>query len=282
MYRLSRLVKRGAVGEEPLPPPFTSWANQGIRIRRASVHLFSGQSGSFKTTVLLNALINMKVPTLAFSTDSDDSTVASRILGMTTRKATSEMEEWLSPSSPHLGEAARLLEPYDFIRWDFTPGPSMDDIWNATYAYATTEGVWPEQILIDIASDVGHDTGDEWGSLRDLMRQAKVLARETKAAVLLVHHCGDAFNPTIDRPVPSKRDVMGKVSFLPVLMVNFGVDTSGDLFYACVKNRHAKADPTARSYHRLLVDAASSYVGDWVPGLHTRQAYQGGEEWYDS
>lgn len=281
MYRLSRLVKRGAVGEEPLPPPFTSWASEGIRIRRASVHLFSGQSGSFKTTVLLNALINMKVPTLAFSTDSDDTTVASRMLGITTRQATAETEKWLSPSSPRLGEAVRLLEPFDFIRWDFTPSPTMDDIWNSTYAYATAEGVWPEQILIDIASDVGHDTGDEWGSLRDLMRQAKVLARETKAAVLLVHHCGDGFNPTPDKPVPSKRDVMGKISALPVLMVNFGV-YDGDLFYACVKNRHAKADPTAFNRHRLQVDAASSFVGDWVPGMHSRQAYSPGEEWYDS
>jgi hypothetical protein len=279
MYRLSRLVKRGAVGEEPLPPAFPSWTERGMLIRRSSVHLFSGQSGSFKTTVMLNALINMKVPTLAFSTDSDDTTVASRLLGATTRQATAEVEKWLSPSSPRLGDAVRHLEPLDFIRWDFTPSPSMDDIWHSVYAYATTDGDWPELIVIDIASDVGHDTGDEWGSLRDLMRQAKVLARETRAAVILVHHCGDAFTPTMDKPVPSKRDVMGKISFLPVLMVNFGIDPDGDLWAACVKNRHAKADATARNRFRMRVDAATSFVGDWIPGLATRQSHQG-EDWW--
>lgn len=267
MDRLSRLVKRGAVGEEPLPPAFHSWTERGMRLRRASVHLWSGPAGSFKTTVMLNAILNMKVPTVVFSTDSDEMTVASRILGILTRTPTSIVEDWLRPGSPNLAKMAQTLEPTDFLRWDFTPSPTMDDIWLGLYAYATMEGRWPEQVVIDIASDVGHDTGDEWGSLRDLLRQAKVLARETRAAVHLVHHTSESFHPTAARPVPSRSDVMGKISAIPVLMVNFGIGQDGEVLVGCVKNRHAKADPTGLTYFRMTVDPSTAYVTDWVPTI---------------
>lgn len=265
MDRLSRLVKRGGVGEEPLPPAFQSWTERGMRIRRASVHLWSGASGSFKTTVMLNAMINMAVPTIIYSTDSDESTVASRLLGILTRTPTATTEGWLLPTSSFLDKAVKLLEPIDFLRWDFMPSPTLDDVWLGLYAYATMEGRWPEQIVIDIASDIGHDTGDEWGSLRDLLRQAKVMARETRAAVHLVHHTTDSFTPTLERPVPSKGQVMGKVSGIPVLMINFGMGDDGEVKVACVKNRHAKADPTGKTWFRMTVDPASAHVSDWVP-----------------
>lgn len=249
-----------------------------MRIRRASVHLWSGASGSFKTTVMLNAILNMKVPTVVYSTDSDESTVASRLLGILTRVPVATTESWLRPASPHLAKAVSLLEPVDFLRWDFMPSPSLDDVWHGLYAYATMEGRWPGQVVIDIASDVGHDTGDEWGSLRDLFRQAKVIARETRAAVHLVHHTTDSFTPTLERPVPSKSMVMGKMSGIPVLMINFATGQDGEVLVACVKNRHAKADPTGRTFFRMTVDPSTAYVGDYVPTVRAFMAYHPGEE----
>lgn len=269
MHRLSRLVKTGTVGFEPLPSPFPSWASQGMRIRRNSLHLWAGPSASFKTMAIINAIMNMRVPTLMFSTDSDESTIASRMLGVITKTAIEQTEEWLKPTSPHLERASQLLSEYDFIRFDFAPNPSLDDVWNGTYAYATVEGVWPQQIVIDIASDVGHTFGnaDEWGILKDLMRQGKVLARETGAAVHLVHHVSDAWRPTAERPVPSKGDILGKVSGLPVLMVNFAPGGTGEILAACVKNRFAKCDPSGRTFLRMRVDPETGFVGDWVPNL---------------
>lgn len=241
-----------------------------MRIRRSSLHLWAGPSASFKTMTITNAIMNMRTPTLMFSTDSDESTIASRMLGVITKTPIEQTEEWLKPTSQHLNRAAELLGEYDFIRFDFAPNPSLDDVWNGADAYATVEGVWPQQIVIDIASDVGHTFGnaDEWGILKDLMRQGKVLARETGAAVHLVHHVSDAWRPTAERPVPSKGDVLGKVSGLPVLMVNFApTDREGELLAACVKNRFAKCDPSGRTYLRMRVDPQTGFVGDWVPGL---------------
>ena len=260
MQTLSRSVTRGALGKEPLPAPFASWEARQIRFRRASVSMLFGQSGSHKTRIMLNALLNMRVPTLGFSTDSDQDTVASRLLAINQRVSTEVTEQWLR-TEPE--KCAAILKQYDFLRWEFMPSPSLDDVWLSTYAYHEVEGRWPEQIAIDIASDIGHDTGDEWSSLRDLMRQAKVLARETEAHVLLLHHASDS--ERTKRPCPRKGDMQGKVSALPEVIITCGLTGNGDLHVACVKNRHAKADADANNHFPMHLDAATSFVGDYVP-----------------
>jgi hypothetical protein len=267
MLTLSRSVTRAASGKEPLPPAFASWAAQGIRFRRASVSMLAGVPGSHKTRIMLNALVNMGVSTLAFSTDSDMDTVSSRLLAIATRHPTSVTEEWLRTQPD---KCAGTLKRYDFIRWDFRPDPTLDDIWHGLYAYHEMEGRYPDQTVIDIASDVGHDMGDEWASLRDLMRQAKVIARETGTHLLLVHHCADS--PSTKQPCPRRSDIHGKVAAIPELIVTCGTDASGGLYAAPVKNRHAKASKDAEIRIPMTLDAGTSFVGDYVD----QHAYSGG------
>lgn len=240
-----------------------------MRIRRSSLHLWAGPSASFKTMAVTNAIMNMRVPTLMFSTDSDESTIASRMLAMRTGTPTESTEDWLKPESPHLARASEILAEYDFIRFDFTPNPTLDDIWYGVYAYATMEGAYPQQIAVDIASDIfleGYK--DEWSMLKEMMRQSKVLARVTGAAVHLVHHVTDGWTPTQERPVPSRGDILGKLSALPVLMVNFAPGRDeGEIFAACVKNRFAKCDASGRDWFRMRVNPATGIVGDWIPGV---------------
>ncbi|TXS35094.1 AAA family ATPase [Streptomyces sp. t39] len=273
MQTLSRSVARGAIGKEPLPPAFATWSAQGIKFRRASVSMLAGLPGSHKTRIVLNALVNMRVPTLCFSTDSDQDTVASRLLAINQRQPTSLTEEWLR-TEPE--KCKQVLAQYDHLSWSFRPDPSLDDVWLEAYAYHEREGRYPEQIVIDIASDIGHDTGDEWGSLRDLMRQSKVLARETKAHVLLVHHCADS--ERTKRPCPRRSDIHGKVAAIPEVIVTCGVDNSGGLHVACVKNRHAKASADAEIRIPMTLDAACSVVTDYVSAPQHGYAPWGQEE----
>lgn len=275
MVRLSRSAKRGVSGKEPLPPAFASWEARGIKFRRASVSMLAGVPGSHKTRIMLNAALNMGVTTKAFSTDSDEETIQSRILARAAGQPTSVTEGWLRTERE---KAARLLEPYDFIDWDFRPDPTLDDIWHGLYAYHEAEGRYPDQTIIDIASDVGHDTGDEWGSLRDLMRQAKVIARETKTHLLLVHHAADS--ERTKRPCPRRSDIHGKIAAIPELIVTCGTTNSGDLHAACVKNRHAKADADASNHFPMALDAATSFIGDYVPQVPSYgSGWGGGEDW---
>jgi hypothetical protein len=272
---LSRSVTRSVSGKEPLPAAFASWESRGIKFRRASVSMLAGLPGSHKTRIMLNAVVNMRSPTLVFSTDSGEDTVSSRLLAKATSTPTSVTEGWLRTEP---AKCARLLEQYDFIRYDFRPDPTLDDIWHGLYAYHETEGRYPEQTVIDIASDVGHDTGDEWGSLRDLMRQAKVLARETGTHLLLVHHAADS--ERTKRPCPRRSDIHGKVAAIPELIITCGMTNSGDLHVACVKNRHAKADADANNHFPMNLNAETSLVSDYVSQPHAYAGWnQAGEDW---
>ncbi|MET9385280.1 hypothetical protein ABZY09_30465 [Streptomyces sp. NPDC002928] len=223
---------------------------------------------------MLNAILNMGVPTKVFSTDSGEDTIQSRILARAASMPTSVTEDWLR-SDPE--KCARLLAPFDFIDWDFRPDPTLDDIWHGLYAYHEEEGQYPAQTVIDIASDVGHDTGDEWGSLRDLMRQAKVISRETGTHLLLVHHAADS--ERTKRPCPRRSDIHGKVNAIPELIVTCGVTNSGDLHVACVKNRHAKADIDANNHFPMSLNAETSMVSDYVSQPHAYASWnQPGED----
>lgn len=259
MQTLSRSVGRKEVAAEPLPMPFTSWASRGIRFRRSSVSMIAGLPASYKTMLLQNLLVGMKVPTLGFSTDSSLETIRARLLAIASGRPTEETERWPF-SQPD--KAAELLGSYDFLRMDFRPDPTLDDIWLETFAYAEVHGRWPEQIAVDIVSDVGHEAGDEWATLRDLMRQSKVLARETGAHVLLVHHASDS--PATKRPCPRRSDIHGKVAAIPELIITCGMDDQGQLRVACVKNRHAKADKDALNHFAMDLHAERAYVGDAI------------------
>jgi len=259
LQTLSRSVGRASDAAEPLPMPFTTWASKGIRFRRSSVSMIAGLPASYKTMLTLNLIVGMKVPTLAFNTDSSLETVRARLLAIASNRPTDETETW-AHSQPQ--KAAELLSQYDFLKCDFRPDPTLDDIWLETYAYAEVHGRWPEQVVIDIVSDVGHDAGDEWATLRDLMRQSKVLARETGAHVLLVHHASDS--PGTKRPCPRRSDIHGKVAAIPEVIITCGMDDQQRLNVAFVKNRHGKGDKDADSPLLMDLHAERAHVGDWT------------------
>lgn len=243
----------------PLPPPFPSWGQRGMLLRRANVHMFAGLAGTFKTMFTLNAVSNMAVDTIYFSNDSDDTTVSSRLLAMVTGHKTEETETWLDPSSGRVEYASQMLAKYSHVGWIFNNSPSFRDMWEELDAYVELHGVYPELIVVDILMNVAHDAGDEWATIRDCMREFQAMARETEAAVLVVHHASEGAST---KPCPARREIMGKGGVREALMVTFGVDDDGRYFAACVKNRFGKADLHAKDYFEMGIDPATSRVHD--------------------
>lgn len=228
-----------------------------------SVHLFAGVAGTFKSMVTMAAVINMGVSTFVFSTDSDDLTMASRLLSVATGRPSTETRI-MALRQPEA--ASRILaDKYGHIKWSFDSDQDGDGIWHHLYAYATRHGDWPRLIVVDILSDVTFENAEsEWTALRSSMKQLNIVARETNAAVILVHHASEAARTNDMYPCPGREAIMGKDPRHPVLMVTFGKDSQGVLHAACVKNRHDKADATGRTTFRMSVDPATSKVGDWT------------------
>lgn len=103
------------------------------------------------------------------------------------------------------------------------------------------------------------------------------MARETVAHVLVVHHASDAASTR--KPCPRKRDMQGKLSALPELIITCGMTDSGQLHVACVKNRHAPADADAGDHFPMNLNAATSFVGDYIAIPRAYAWGNQGEEW---
>lgn len=228
-----------------------------MRLRRANVHMFAGQAGTFKTMVTMNAVANMKVDTLYFSNDSDDTTASSRLLSMATGVPTATTEEWLGSEERLEYCAGVLAKHYSHVSWQFNNSPSLDDIWLEMYAYAEVHGVYPELVVVDILMNVAHAEGDEWATMRAVMREMQTMARETKAAILVIHHVSEGAST---KPCPSRREILGKGAVREVLMVTFGVDEQQRLYAACVKNRFGKSDLHAKDPFEMGINPSIATV----------------------
>lgn len=280
MHDLGRIVERGIEGKEPLPDLYPEWGQRGMRAYPGSVHLFAGASGTFKTMVVMGAVINMAVPTFVYSTDSDDLTMASRLLANATGRTVDEMRI-MALRQPEA--AAKVLgERYGHIKWSFESDQDGDGIWHNLYAYATRYGQYPRLIVADILSDfVFENAESEWAALRVAMKQFNIIARETNAAVFLVHHTSEGAKTTDQQPCPGRDAIMGKDSRHPVLIVTFGKDSQGDLHAACVKQRHGVSDASGRTSFRMSVNPATAKVTDWNPAVRPLVAVGGWRGWQD-
>ena len=78
MRTLVRSVGRKDIGGEPLPSVFKTFESNKIIFRRAEVSMLAGTPGVGKSTLALALALNMKVPSLYISADTNAHTMAMR------------------------------------------------------------------------------------------------------------------------------------------------------------------------------------------------------------
>jgi len=248
---------------EPIPMPFKSWTAAGIAFTRGDLSMVAGPPGSGKSTVALNIAVGGKVPTLYFSADSSKATQSIRIVAMVTGQSMTSMRGHIDAmgrdfwAQDWVQDALMQASHIKFV-WDGQP--TLKTLDNALDIYAMTQGDYPTMIVLDNAIDFAHDDGDEWGSLRSLMREFKLTCREHNIAGLTLHHTSEAVQ---GNPCPPLFAVAGKINQTPATVVTIGPATEGFLPTAAVKNRNGKAsrggtDPVYLEYHPDL-----ALIRDW-------------------
>lgn len=248
MRTLHRSVSRGVAAGEPLPAPWPIMQQQRALIRRGGLSMVAGPPGSMKTMFLLNVVRNMDgIPTLYLSSDSDDHTMASRVLSMLAGEPSEETEKWLKTRKDH---ASKLLKDMQHVKWCFDAAPTIERIWSEMDAAAEVTGQYPPLTVLDILMDVDYDGVSEQNYWR-LMAELKIIARETQTALVIAHHTSESVK---GEPCPPRSAIMGKANQLPVLILTLAADPlSGILQFAVVKNRYGPGDITGRTAHQLKV-----------------------------
>lgn len=184
---------------------------------------------------------------LCFSNDSDESTVASRMLAGNVQRPQSSVEREMR-SDPDW--AAGRLAGFDHVRWSFDPSPSLDEIELEMEAFGEIYGDYPDLVVVDILGNVSYYEDSDHGSDARILQYLHALARSTGSAVLVVHHCTEAI-PGF--PCPPRSAILNKQAKLPVLILT--VANKDNTFYiAPVKNRHGYQDPSGRNAIQLKVN----------------------------
>lgn len=248
---------------EPLPAAWPILEQKRALIRRGGISMFAGPPGSMKTVTLINIAMKTDVPTLYFSSDSDDHTVASRVLAYQTGNPSEVTEQWLKNNQEW---ASGVLKAADHVKWCFNPAPTFEDLYMELDAFAEIHGQYPHMTVIDILMDIDDGSGTVDQNYWATMAELKVLARETQTALVIAHHTTESVK---GEPCQPRSAIMGKANQLPILIVTLDGDAqNGRLHMSVVKNRYGKGDATGKTYFSLEVDPAICRINE-LPEFET-------------
>ena len=242
MRQLDRAIRHIDQGKTVIPLPFKSWSDSHISIRRGEVSMIAGPPGAGKSTVALAIAMQAQGPTLYASADSHEATMAIRSLSMCTGIQQSVIEERIQ--SDPAWAAAMLKENASHIRWMFDASPTLADLEDEINVYRELMGENPSLVVVDNAVDVTHDSGDEFSSLRSLMREVKWWSRDTGAAFLILHHTSEGYE---GYPCPPRSALHGKIAQVPSLVVTLSSNQPNMMAAAAVKNRYGPADGSGQT-----------------------------------
>ena len=216
--------------------------------------MIAGQPNAGKSLIALFMAVQMKVPTLYISADTDGYTTAIRAAAMVTGHKVSSVEESFATGTGQdfYGEE---LQTISHLQFDFSPSPTLDEIDLSIRAYAEAYGEYPHMIIVDNAMNVVSLHNDEWAGLREIAKAMHHIARETDAAVMLLHHTSEN-EGRADLP-PARKAIQGKIAQLPELILTVAlVPSTGEFRVACVKNRFAQNSADGSQFVTLWADAS--------------------------
>ena len=254
MLSLTQAAAKSTNDFQILPDLFPALASEGVRFRRGQLTMIAGQPNAGKSLIALYMAVQMKVPTLYISADTDAYTTAIRAAAMVTGHTVSTVEEaFQSGMGKDFYESE--LQSVKHLRFDFAPSPTLDEIELAIEAYGEAFGEYPHMIIVDNAMNVVSMHNDEWSGLREIAKAMHHIARQTDAAVLLLHHTSENEGKP-DLP-PSRKAIQGKISQLPEMILTVAlVPWSGEFRIAAVKNRFAPNSADGSKYVTLWSDAS--------------------------
>lgn len=259
MKTLRRSIGKPEVGGEPLPPTFQGFGRAGIIIRRSEITVIAGTPGAGKSSLALEIASRVQQPTLYFSADTNAHTMAMRLIAMSTGKTQSEAEFILKTNQV---KAESILTQNSHLYWSFEPSPSLKDLDEEVSAFETMWGRSPTLIVVDNLMDISMDGHEEFSGLRAAMKELKYLARDTNAALLVLHHTKEGFD---GKPCQPRNAIQGMVNQIPAMILTVGQMEGPNGHYLCVapvKNRYGKADHTGATYVSLSFDPERMHLDD--------------------
>lgn len=259
MRTLTRSLTHGEAGGQALPSTLRALRDLQVDVRNSEVTMIAGIPGAGKSSLALYLAVKTGVPTLYFCADTAAFTMTLRTVAMLTGLPQQNVEARIQePGGDEWAKA--ILSEVSNIVWCFDSAPDLDVIDREVRAFEEVMGANPALIVIDNLIDVADGSGDEWSVLRGTMKELKFIARDTGAAVVLLHHTSEGFNYEL---CPPRASLQGKVAQLPAVILTVHNDAQRQAMHiAAVKNRYGAADPSGKTGQPVWFDAARMQITD--------------------
>lgn len=256
MLSLAQSARR--VGElgTPLPDKYECFTKYRITLRRGATSLIVAAPGVGKTTLAIDWVRRLKVPTLYICIDTAEQDAAARAVAQVTGYPISEVEKDLSYF------AEELEEHFPQVRWYFGLSPTVDEITNEIQAFGEVFGAYPELVVIDNLTSIELEAEFSFAAVRDAMRRLNDMARLTGAHVMVLHHAtGEYENGNKEIPLSGVEFKAGKLPDMCLTLTREGTE----LRVAPVKNRGGTADATGKKHAKLYAELNRMKISEDFP-----------------
>lgn len=190
--------------------------------------------------------------TLYYSADTDATTMWVRAAAIATGYETSDIERDVRLENV-AGYEAEVRAAAGHMEFVYGSSPTGDEVLQQFEAYATRYGIYPEVFCMDNLSNLYAGEGDEFAALQGNLDFLHDLARDTKTAIITLHHVTGEYSNG-DKAIP-RSGIRGKLDKTPETILT--MHRRGDQTYLCpVKNRTGKADARGEWHLPLYSDLA--------------------------
>lgn len=254
MRSLSSSLRDSEGMGEPIPGVFRELVEAGVEFRRGMLCLIAAAPGVGKSVLAVNLALRAHVPSLYLSADTDAYTTSTRVGAAITGLTVAETEVAIAN-----GGIKDRLADIDYLRWSFDASMDIKGIVEEVRAFDVLFGSPPELIVVDNLSNMYSDEPNPYLAHRHNVEALNILARETGACVLVLHHLVGEYEAG-DTPPPQSA-LEGKVAKLPGLVLTLFRGKYNDMGVCIVKNRFGPADPGGRLRCYLGADMERVRIG---------------------
>lgn len=245
-------AKGGGSNAEPLPELLPVLTAQGIIFEPGQMAMIVARPNAGKSMLSLWYAVKASVPTLYFSADTDRRTTLYRAVAVKTGIEFDEIKNMIGTSAQDIIDDAIMEITRDGIQFDFSPAPSLDDLYAETDAFIEVYGTPPRMIVLDNLLNVDNDAGD-FAGLVEILGKLHAMARDLDCAMVVLHHVNTSTTkPEYPAPINSIR---GQVSQYPEIILALAMlPEEGVMRVAMTKHRHKTPSPNADKYETIFVD----------------------------
>jgi len=248
MYSLSKFANRTGIIGKPLPPVFDGFNERRITFRQGATSMIAGHPGSFKSVLALNMMVlwaRQGISCVYFSADSDEYTVARRVIGILTNQQAEIVENTITNGHADLFISdLQELKDTRFVYQNL----DLNGITNNLHAYEAVYGAYPDVVFLDNLMNYV-DSAGEWEQMRTMTRDLDIMAREMKSHICILHHTSEGVSSASP---PPRSAIQGKISQIPRLVLTVAAVGLCQMI-ACVKNTNGPQDATGRNYMNFMV-----------------------------